>query len=175
MRDKWTELAREAGDEFALPKRFGEVTILALGEVTPQTAATRHMIYPVGFRSRHVIDGSMELTCSIEAGEGAEPVFVVTGEGVSTRGSTPTEAWRRAEEKLGVEGGRSGLEAFGLAIPAVAIALSKLPGVGGVRRVRGAGGGGGGGERDGGPGCGVAVAVASCVCGVSHARERGMW
>ena len=130
IREKWNELASAREAPFRVPQSFDAITIVSLGMVTSQTVVTRHAVYPAGFRSLHALSPSTVLACSIEQGRFQEPVFVVEGDGFAFRGSTPTEVWSQALAKLVIaDPEANGLEAFGLTIPEVAIALSKLPGI----------------------------------------------
>lgn len=71
----------------------------------------------------------MSLTCRIEKGNLSDPLFVIEGTGIKVQSNTPSGAWEKVMHIMGIKGEMNGVEAFGLSIPEVAIAISELPGV----------------------------------------------
>ena len=91
------------------------------------TFFSKHLVYPVGYLAIHTLKGScsMSLTCRIEKGNLSDPVFVIEGTGIKVQSNTPSGAWEKVMRIMGIKGEVNGVEAFGLSIPEVAIAISE--------------------------------------------------
>ena len=115
-----------------LPCTMGNITVLELGTICPlHTFFSKHLLYPVGYKAIHVLSEPypLSLTCRIEKGDQSEPVFIVESDGVKVQSATPSSAWDEVMHVLNGKGSMNGVEAFGLCIPEIAIAISELHGV----------------------------------------------